>query len=170
MALPDAAFFDDERFRNYRTEPLPGASDAALDAAIDALAAAEPNVRDRLAGELGPDAANLLLSYAERAASLLARSRQPAHARRGLLAVALAWQGTEDPRDGLPALGLLHHAIIVAALDPQHLFAEAATLAPKAVAPLFSDFLRREDLAEIAAVMGYIERTDASGLRYYRTW
>jgi hypothetical protein len=73
-------------------------------------------------------------------------------------------------RAAIPVLALLYDASARAGADPAAMFAEAGTLAPEDVAPLFPTFLTRPDLDEIASAMGFAPGADRDGFRYRRLW
>jgi hypothetical protein len=159
-----------DAFRFYAHEDVPSERDAEIRRWVDGLIGAAPDARDAAAGELDADAAVAVLAFAERVASLAVRSHAEEDLLAGLVAIALAWRTCDDPCDAIPPLGVLYQAARQAGFDPARLFARAGELAPPDSAPVFRDFLRRRDLDQIAAVMGYVEGQDPGGFRYYRVW
>jgi hypothetical protein len=147
--------------------PAPIDDDAAL--VVDAYLAADGAGRARLVPLVDEDAAAALLVHAERLASLGVRAGESDAVRRGLAAVALAWDACPEIAHAVVALAVLYDAARRTG-DPRPLFEEAAAGAPADVAPAFRDFLSRGDLDEIAPAMGFIEGADRGGFRYYRTW
>lgn len=170
-ALPEA--FLATHNQGYVDTGIPSGRDAQLAAFLEPLLAtgdANAVARERAADALTAAYTATFLAYAERMASLAVRARDERPARLGTLAVALTWRGCVDVRPGIPVLGLLFDAARRAGADPRRLFEESAALCPADIAPVLRDFLRREDLDEIAEEMGFSGGRDRDGFRYRRLW
>jgi catechol 2,3-dioxygenase-like lactoylglutathione lyase family enzyme len=166
----DIAPFAAARNRGYAEVPIPSARDGELTAFLEALIAGGPEGRDRAAARLGPAYTSTLLAFGERMATRGARAREPRAALLGLFAVGLVWRRAPDVRAAIPVLALLYDAAARAGADPAATFAQAGALAPADVAPVFTAFLTRPDLDEIASAMGFAPGADRDGFRYRRLW
>jgi catechol 2,3-dioxygenase-like lactoylglutathione lyase family enzyme len=166
----EIAAFAAARNRGYAEVPIPSARDAELATFLEALIAGGPEGRDRAAARLGPAYTSTLLAFGERMATRAARGREPRAAQLGLLAVGLVWRQAPDVRAAIPVLAVLYDASARAGADPAAMFSEVGKLAPDDVAPVFTAFLTRPDLDEIASAMGFAPGADRDGFRYRRLW
>jgi hypothetical protein len=87
-----------------------GLDDEVL-AAFEALKA-DADAWEWAAGQMEPYAAHTFVSFAERCASWALSTKDVAYLERGLAAVALQWQGCEDPCDGIAVMGALYDAAL----------------------------------------------------------
>ncbi|MDX2019253.1 MAG: hypothetical protein SF187_03365 [Deltaproteobacteria bacterium] len=160
----------EEAFDWYRfDEDLPCARDLEVLSAFTALKA-DALTWEAAAKHMEVYAAHTVVSFAERCASWALTTKDVAHLERGLAAVALQWQGCEDPCDGIAVMGALYDASQRLGRSPETLFAATAACAPAGVGRAFADFLTRPDLNEIAKVMGYVVRDLGDKTIYLRSW
>lgn len=160
-----------EHFDWYRfDEAMPCVRDHEAMVIVKTFIAAPPDERDRAAAGVDVYSANTLVSFAERCASWALTTREPHLLSLGLAAIGWQWQGCEDPCDGIAVLGALHDAATRLGLSVENTFAKAQALAPSSIAQAFADFLTRDDLGQIARVMGYVVREDSGSRRYIRSW
>jgi hypothetical protein len=153
----------------WTSRPIPAPIDDDLATLVDAYAASNEAWRREITAGIDEEIAAALLGYAERMASLGARTRSDGPVERGLLAAALAWEACPEITHAIVALGVLYEAGRRAG-DPARLFGAAAELAPSDAAQGLRAFLTRRDLDRVAAEMGFIEGEDADGFRFYRVW
>lgn len=159
-----------EAFDWYRfDEALPCPRDHEVLAAFDSLKA-ESNAWEGAAKQMEVYAAHTFVAFAERCASWALSTKDPAFLERGLAAVALQWQGCEDPCDGIAVMGALYDATKRLGQSPAALFAAAGAGAPCGVGQAFADFLTRPDLDDIAKIMGYVVRDTGDKTMYLRSW
>ncbi|ONI74202.1 hypothetical protein BWI15_12690 [Kribbella sp. ALI-6-A] len=116
---------------------------------------------------LGAD--GVLGSFAERAASIAVRHQDVRELRAGLLAAAAALDLTDDPREILPRLSLLHRAAEMIGNDPAVEFRQADQVL-KGKAPELVKFLERSPFDRSIQAMAYEEGNDKHGFRFLRTW
>ena len=159
-----------EAFDWYRfDEDLPCPRDHEVLAAFETLKA-DTASWEGAAKSMEAYAAHTFVSFAERCASWALTASDPAYVERGLAAVALQWQGCEDPCDGIAVMGALYDACERCGQKPEKLFAAAAALAPGGTGPALADFLTRTDLHDIARVMGYSLSQRNHQTMYVRCW
>lgn len=113
------------------------------------------------------DDGRVLGLFAERMASLAVRQNSLEPIRRGLFAL-LIYSRTEDPRDVLLVLSLLHDAIIKVGDIPKTIFNETGALFGGSA--FLSDFLDRSEEDKSIDSMGYEESKNEEGFLYVRTW
>lgn len=163
--------FASEAFDWYRyEEDLPAPRDLQVMEAVDGYLATDDEHRNALSEAVDAYSGHTLASFAERGCSWALHTNDARHLQRAVAAVAWQWQGCEDPCDGIAVLGAVYDATQRLKLDPAVIFGFGADHAPVAIKSAFPDFLSREDLHEIAAVMGYVLKPTPGGLRYLRTW
>jgi hypothetical protein len=108
-------------------------------------------------------------SFAERAASIAIRHQDARELRAGLLAAAVALDLTDDPREILPRLSLLHRAAEMMGNDPVTEFRQADQML-QGKAPELVNFLARSPSDRSIQAMAYEKGNDKQGLRFLRTW
>lgn len=113
------------------------------------------------------DEARVFGLFAERMASLAVRENKIEPVKLGLLAL-LIYARTEDPRDVLLVLSLLHDAVLKTSGNPTKVFAEASSLVGGA--EFLNDFLNRSDEDKSIDAMGYEYSKNEEGFLYVRTW
>lgn len=120
-----------------------------------------------IADSISGDDARVLGLFAERMASLAVRQKSIEPIKCGLFAL-LIYARTEDPRDVLLVLSLLHDAVEKVGDIPNTIFNEAGALFRGS--PLLSDFLNRSEEDKSIDAMGYKESNNEDGFLYVRTW
>lgn len=161
----------DEHFDWYRfDEAMPCNRDQETASAVRAFMAATPEERNAAAASVDVYSGHTLASFGERCASWALTSRQPDLIVLGMAAVGWQWLGCEDPCDGIAVLGALYDAATRLGLSAEQAFAAARQVAPSSIEHAFADFLTRDDLGQIAKVMGYAVRQDGDTWRYLRSW
>ena len=122
-----------------------------------------------LEDEVRPEHAQVLLAFAERAATLAVRRRDTSVLTAGLKALTLA--ADLDARDATILLPLYFDAAMRLDSDPAVLFATAVVSAPKdGVAASLRSFANRSPEDRSLEAMGYVASADSDGFRYQRTW
>ncbi len=112
---------------------------------------------------------DVLLCFAERAATLAVRRQDRKLLKLGLVAAGLVWP-VADWRDVLVVLPVLYHAAGMLGMDPAQLFHEVGSLFGGEVEAELTGFLERSDEDKSLAVMGYKLIREPDGVRFKRTW
>lgn len=163
------ALLEPSRNKNYDREELVSARDGQIrdlllevadGAAFEDVAVLVPRAGDRV-----------LTVFAERAASIAVRHQDARELRAGIFAVIVAQAVTEDPRELLPAVALLHRAAEMIGHDPAAEFHAANELTGGHAGGLL-DFLRRSPEDKSIRAMGFEEGNDKQDrqFRFLRNW
>jgi hypothetical protein len=148
---------------NYGRDPLPSRRDGQIrDLLLKAVEGAGFGQVVRMVPRAGD---RVLVAFAKRAASIAVRHQDAWELRAGILAVVIAQEITDDPREPLPALALLYRAAAMIGHDPVVEFATANDLTGGRAGGLF-DFARRSPEDRTIEAMGYEEGNDAQGFRF----
>jgi hypothetical protein len=113
------------------------------------------------------DNARVLGLFAERMASLAVRQNSIGPVRDGLFALII-YSRSEDPRDVLLVLSLLHDAAIKTTGAAERVFSDVSSVVGGS--DLLKDFLSRSEEDKSIDAMGYEESKDEEGFLYIRTW
>jgi hypothetical protein len=151
----------------YSRQPIPSGIDDALGEALARLSACDDVERAFLADGIAGDHARVLKLFAERMASLAVRRGDPAPLRSGLAALLIAAR-SEDVREILLVLSLLHDAAVKVSGSAEEIFGQAGAVFGQA--ELLDGFLKRSDAAKRIEAMGYEESETEDGFLYVRTW
>jgi hypothetical protein len=157
---------DPELNEGYLNQQLPSSRDREIVSLLNA--ATQSGQLEDLSHLLERPQSAVLLAFAERMASLAARTSDRDALRSGLLAAAVATVAS-DVRDALLVLPLLWRSAEHLKLDPATELAMAAKRLPLASATLEQFAARSPEDRKIEA-MGYVESVDEDGFRYARTW
>lgn len=111
---------------------------------------------------------DILLYFAERAATLAVRRKDPEHLKRGLIAAGLSWTLAPDWRDVLLVFPVLYHAARMLNMDPEQLFHEVGRMFGGEVESEFTKFLQRSEEDKSLEVMGYQFIREPDGVRFKR--
>jgi hypothetical protein len=152
---------------NYGRADLPSTRDGQIRDLV--LGVADNATFERAIRLMPRDADRVLSAFAERAASIAVRHQDVRELRAGLLAIALAQAITNDPRDPLAPLALLHRASEMIGSDPNSDFVAVNDLVEGRGGGLL-DFLHRSPDDKAIAAMGYEEGDDKHGFRFIRNW
>ncbi len=151
----------------YHQQAIPSAIDEEIGDVLVRLSSCDEDelasVADGIAGERG----RVLSLFAERMASLAVRKNSPDPIGKGLAALLIVAR-SEDVREILLVLSLLHDAAMKVRGSAKALFAEAASKFGQA--ELLDSFLLRSDAAKRIEAMGYKESDTGDGFLYVRTW
>ena len=162
----ELAILEPDRNVNYGRDGLPSVRDGEI---RDLLLRMDSVGFDRVASLVPPGGDRVLTAFAERAASIAVRHQDARELRVGILAAAIAQATTDDAREPLPALALLHRAAEMIGHDPGSEFTAAYEISGGRARGL-PDFLRRSDEDRKIEAMGYAEGDDQRGFRFLRNW
>lgn len=151
----------------YYQQPIPSELDKGISNILVNLSTNETVGLELIVGGVASDEARILGLFAERMASLAVRGNSIEPVKQGLLALLL-YARTEDPRDVLLILSLLHDAVIKTSGTPKSVFAEVSSIIGDA--GFLNDFLNRSDDDKSIDAMGYKESKSKDGFLYVRTW
>lgn len=152
---------------DYFRQSIPCELDNGISDILAALSTHNQKDIELVASSISGDNGRVLGLFAERMASLAVRKNSIEPVKRGLFAL-LIYARTEDPRDVLLVLSLLHDAIIKVGSEPKTIFNETAALFGGS--SFLSDFLNRSDDDKSIDAMGYKESKNEEGFLYVRTW
>ena len=151
----------------YYKQSLNCGIDQKLRGLISKIVALEQADLDSILEKVSGDNARVLGLFAERMASLAVRLNSVEHVKDGLAAL-LVYSRSEDPRDVLLVLSLLHDASIKTFGNAKDVFSEVS--ASVGGVDLLDGFLRRSDEDKSIEAMGYEESKNEEGFLYVRTW
>ena len=151
----------------YYKQSIPSDIDLKLRELISNIISLQRNDIESIIERVSGDNARVLGLFAERMASLAVRQNSIEPVKDGLLAL-LIYSRTEDPRDVLLVLSLLHDAAIKTAGAAQAVFSDVSSIIGGA--DLLNDFLSRSDEDKSIDAMGYEESKNEEGFLYVRTW
>ncbi|UXX98074.1 hypothetical protein N7U49_48145 (plasmid) [Streptomyces sp. AD2-2] len=100
--------FQDRRFNGYLRVGIPHELDAEVEAFVTAYVSGPEPLRLTVMDCMSQRAAAVLSAYGQRMASVAVRTRSPEPLRNGLIAVGLAEEHLEDPRDNLFVLATIN--------------------------------------------------------------
>ena len=164
-ALP--ALLERARGSDYYKQAIPSDIDAAIGEALARLSSCDDADRALVVEGIAGDHARVLKLFAERMASLAVRRNSPEPVRKGLAALSIVTR-TEDEREVLLVLSLLHDAAMKVSGSAKEIFAEGGAVLGGA--KLLNGFLRRSDADKHIKAMGYEESETEDGFLYVRTW
>ncbi len=151
----------------YYQQSIPGKFDEEISDIIADLSGRDNKEVEIIANSISGDHGRVLGLFSERMASLAIRQNSIDPVKRGLFAL-LIYARTEDPRDVLLVLSLLHDAILKVGQNPKVVFNEANTYLN--ASSLLNDFLKRSEEDKSIDAMGYKESSNDEGFLYARTW
>ena len=151
----------------YYKQPLGCDIDQKLRGLLSQIVTLENADLDSILGKVSGDNARVLGFFAERMASLGVRLNSIEPVKDGLFAL-LIYSRSEDPRDVLLVLSLLHDAAIKISGTAKEVFNETSSLVGGF--DFLSDFLNRSDEDKSIEAMGYEESKNKEGFLYVRTW
>ena len=151
----------------YYKQPIPSEIDKGINKILEEFAAFDQVDMKQIADGVSGDDARVLGFFAERMASLAVRENSIAHLKQGVVAL-LIYAQTEDPRDVVLVLSLLHDAGIKISGNPKQVFNEVSSVIGDA--QLLSGFLARSDEDKSINAMGYEESESSEGFLYTRNW
>lgn len=153
----------------YGNRPLPCQLDLRITEFVDSFIQSTASTQGVVVSKGGASLARLLLVFAERMASLAVRHSSKTDLLRGLVAlVAEGW--SEDHREDLATLSLLHDAAIRIGWSPSDAFERVHAYASQPVWSALTRFLRRSDEDKAIEAMGYRAAGDGDGFLYSRDW
>ncbi|MBC8115838.1 MAG: hypothetical protein H7062_15745 [Candidatus Saccharimonas sp.] len=144
-------------------DPVPVPLDSQLREVCAQFKKASPDERQRMRRSISLDEFYTLLTFASRSAVFALRTKDESIVTDGLAAVAMIECERIDFRDGIMALGLLHHAATRLDLNPKSLFADAARMAEPKMASSFIDFTERPREDRDLEAWGYDEFESSHG-------
>lgn len=151
----------------YYKQPLPSEIDEKISKIITDLITLGQGQLVSILDEVSIDNTRVLGLYAERMASLAVRENSVEPIKNGLVAL-LIYARTEDPRDVLLVLSLLHDAAIKTAGKSRKVFEAVGSMFGGS--ELVRGFLNRSDEDKSIDAMGYEESKNNDGFLYVRTW
>lgn len=164
LTIDDIAAFESRP--GYGLEPFPSPRDDEIRAVIGRI----QNSHDysNLRSALLPRAWRMLNAFALRMASLAVRERDLGVVRDGLVALQLAFDLTDDFRDMIAALTLLHRAIEMIGGDPAREFAAAFEISGERHHTM-AHFLERSPERKRIERSHFEEGADETGFRFVRS-
>jgi len=151
----------------YYQQAIPSKVDEGICNMMTSLYTSDKAEQEVISDGITGDDARILGFFAERMASLAVRENSVERVSQGLSALLL-YARTEDPRDVLLVLSLLHDAAIKTSRTPKKVFEEASLIFGGT--GLLADFLNRSDEDKSIDAMGYKESKNEEGFLYVRTW
>ena len=151
----------------YFQQPIPSEIDDGVSRVLSSLSARDQTDLKLVSDGVVADEAQVLGLYAERMASLAVRENSVNRVKQGLMALII-YARTEDPRDVLLVLCLLHDASIKTSGNPKQVFNEVNAVFGETV--LLNDFINRSDEDKTIEAMGYEELKTKDGFLYARNW
>ena len=151
----------------YYKHPIPSEIDRRLSGVISDLASLGVSEREAIVNELEFEHGRILGLFAERMASLAVREKAVTLLKNRLIALVIHSR-TDDLREILLILSLLHDAAIRIEDSAQRTFEEVASLFSDT--GFLSGFLNRSEEDKSIAAMGYKASADEGGFLYVRTW
>lgn len=151
----------------YYQQPIPCELDDGIRDILADLYGHDQKDIELISTSVSNDNGRVLGLFAERMASLAVRQNSIEPVKSGLFAL-LIYIKTEDPRDVLLVLSLLHDAVIKVGDIPKTIFNEVGTLFGGI--SFLSDFLNRSDEDKSIDAMGYEESKNEEGFLYVRAW
>jgi hypothetical protein len=151
----------------YYKQPIPSEIDKKITEVLASLGSCDEKQFNAIVDRVVGDNSRVLGLYAERMASLAVREKNPERVKQGLLGL-LIYSRTEDPRDVLLVLTLLHDAVVKLGKNPKEVFGEMSAVVGST--SLLNDFLTRDEEDKSIDAMGYEESTCDEGFLYKRTW
>jgi hypothetical protein len=151
----------------YYQQPIPSETDDGISRVLSGLSAKDQTDLKLVSDGVTGDEARVLGLYAERMASLAVRENSVNRIKQGLMALSI-YARTEDPRDVLLVLSLLHDASVKTSGNPKQVFNEVNAVFGETV--LLSEFLNRSDEDKSIDAMGYEESKTTEGFLYARNW
>jgi len=156
--------------KGYLQRTIPNSRDDQIAQLLGDFGEMTDDERALVMARIDRGGASVLRCYAERMANLSVRTKDSAPAYCGLRALALAWRAEWDQREIWVVMGPVFDALGRSGADARRAFRAAGALFPEDVAREFDAFAERNDLDEIAEVMGYVDGNGPDGFRYKRTW
>lgn len=144
----------------------PSQTDEAIEALVRYYQSAIPDHQMYLRSRVNSDQGWTLLIFAKRAAVRARRSKNPDFVVAGMTALTIDNLAQGDVRDSLVAIGLLFHAAKALDLETTQLFNSVVAMSGPAMAAVFSDFLKRNDLDRVHLNMGWHEVSSPNGIGY----
>jgi len=151
--------------RSY-CQPIPCNIDHQLSALIGLFLKAHPPERQQFFSLVSSSFSGLLISFAERMASLGVTEKSRVRLLEGLIALVLEDYRGGDPKDNIMILPLLYHAAEKIGADARELFSEAASYASNKAARQILDFPQRNPRDKSLDAFFYEEIDGADGFRY----
>jgi len=151
----------------YYQQSIPGKFDEEISDIIVDLSGRDNKEVEIIASGVSGDDGRVLGLFAERMASLAVRQNSIEPVKRGLFAL-LIYARSEDPRDVLLVLSLLHDAVLKVGYTPQKVFDDVS--ASINVGAILNEFLKRSEDDKSIDAMGYKESKNEGGFLYVRTW
>jgi hypothetical protein len=167
MAI-DSTLFDAAENAGYFRMAIPSEWDDKIAQQITNSLSA--NVLAEIANKTEQRHWDILLYFAERAATLAVRRKDPKLLKLGLIAASLSLSLAPDWRDVLLVFPVLYHAAGMLGVDPAQLFREVGVLFGGEVESDLIDFLQRSDEDKSLKAMGYQLVQEPDGVRFKRTW
>ncbi len=162
-----SALLDRTMSSAYYKQAIPSEIDEQIGDVLVRLSSCDEDELVSVAGGIAGGQARVLSLFAERMASLAVRKNSPNPIRKGLAALMIVAR-TEDVREVLLVLSLLHDAAMKVTGSAKELFADAGALFGGA--ELLNGYLERSDEDKRIQVMGYEESETEDGFLYVRTW
>ncbi len=154
----------DKEVKTYYPEPLPSATDEAMDKIIGRFMAATSDQRERFQSRLSPEQRSLFSIYGHRAATLGVRRESKAQLLRGLVGVVIANYTIPENRRVEVGLAVFHHCARKLGKNTVDLFDEAAEFATTDFAGTLRKFGRRSDVT--LRKFGWRELNTSEGVKY----
>lgn len=163
-------FLESPAIRGYLAQPIPNPLDGEIGHFVESYRQISTAERQVALALVKPLHGSVLRCYAERMASLSVRLKAADPAKRGGLALGLAYRAERDVREIWLVMAVVFDAIRRCGEDARAAFRQMASVLPDDVAGEFQRFTQRTDLDDIATVMGYVDSTAEDGFRYKRTF
>ncbi|MFE6872741.1 hypothetical protein ACFVFS_40140 [Kitasatospora sp. NPDC057692] len=153
-----------KQFNGYLRVALPHKLDEVVEAVVVGYMRELPSGRQEVLDEVGPRAAGVLNSYAERMASIGVRTTSVGCLERGIVAIGMATGRLDDPRDSLIALAALNHSATMLGSSLERIIAEVSGLLPAAALSSVRAFVSRREGNKSLSAMRL--RTTGSGSEF----
>lgn len=151
--------------KDYYKSPIPGELDNKVSQFINLFLNADNIDRRKILRMVDERLSSLLISFAERMASLGVREKSVERIRTGLVALLIE-DHFGDWRDSLMRLSPLYHAAGKIGANPDEVFLEVAGLITNSAAISMKEFTARSPDDRSLQAFSYQESTDEDGFRY----
>jgi hypothetical protein len=149
----------------YRVQAIPSELDDNISQLIDTFKQASPSQRELIMGGITQRNLGVLFAYCERMASLGVREQSLQRLLEGLLALVIV-DFKRDWRDSLGRFSLFHDAALKIGIEPERIFAVAASYASREMGEQLVNFVQRSPEMKSIKAMGFKEADAPDGFRY----
>ncbi|MFO0031443.1 MAG: hypothetical protein ACK54Z_04220 [Cyanobacteriota bacterium] len=144
----------------------PNEVDASIELLVRMYRAASADGQAYIRSQISSDQGWALLTFSKRAAVQATQPEKNDLVSDGLTALAIDNLAQGDVRDSLVAISILYHVARSRNIDTTQLLNRTAAISGSAMAAVFFDFLKRDDLDRVHLNMGWREVAGPKGIGY----